>query len=152
MLRSHLRRNPERQSLEALADVLGRLRELPLDHVSSLLSSWWSWLSSTAPTGPTSSAATPGPVSLRDDLPQPRSYFAARLVEGRVCEEPPPRNPDQDVGPPMWVMRASVMGYRSLNAWPERRRNAAVSAQAAAANTAAAATNRIPGESSSGPR
>jgi hypothetical protein len=77
---------------------------------------------------------------------------AARFVEGRIGEEPPPLNLDQDGRPADVVMRTSVMGYRSLNAWPERRRNAAVSAQAAAANTAAAAANRIPGESSSGPR
>ena len=38
---------------------------------SSRLSPWWSWVSSTASTGPTSAAATAGPATLRDDVPQP---------------------------------------------------------------------------------
>ena len=40
---------------------------------SSRLSAWWSWLSSTASTGSTSAAATAGPRTLREPVPQPNA-------------------------------------------------------------------------------
>ena len=39
----------------------------------SRLSSWWSWLSSTASIGGSSDAAMAGPVSLRELVPQPNA-------------------------------------------------------------------------------
>ena len=38
----------------------------------SRLSSWWSCVSSTASSGPTSSSVSAGPISLREPVPQPK--------------------------------------------------------------------------------
>src|SRR5215207_3518825 len=74
----------------------------------SRLSPWWSWLSSTASTGPRSAAATAGPVSFRELEPQPKVYRRpAGSKVGSVSSRHPPTSISA-VGPPMWVMRTST--------------------------------------------
>ncbi len=48
----------------------------------SRLSPWWSWVRSTAPTGPISAAGMAGPVSFCEEVPQPKMYRSTSLGDG----------------------------------------------------------------------
>ena len=79
---------------------------------ASRLSPWWSWLSSTASIGGSSEAAMAGPVSLRDAVPQPNEYRAARGVERRIGQQAPAGDLDQDRRPA--DMREADVPHRLL--------------------------------------
>jgi hypothetical protein len=75
----------------------------------SRLSSCWSWLSKTASIGPISAAAMAGPASFREIAPQPKWYRRPGGSNvGSVNSRQPPDS-SSTVGPPICVMRTSVM-------------------------------------------
>jgi hypothetical protein len=73
------------------------------------LSPWWSWLSSTASIGAMSEAAIAGPVTLRDIPPHPKEYLPPAESNVGCVSSRHPSTTISAVGPPMWVMRTSVI-------------------------------------------
>jgi hypothetical protein len=67
------------------------------------LSSWWSWLSSTASIAPSASGAIAGPASLRDDVPRPKAYRRPGGSNVGSVSRRQPAASISSVGPPEWV-------------------------------------------------
>src|SRR6185312_11758619 len=109
-----------------------RTRTVPADGsnlrpASSRLSPWWSCVSSTASTGPSASGATAGPVSLRDEVPQPNAYrrpAGSNVGSVRIRQ---PAASISAVGPPTWVTRTAVTTGRAATPSPARRRRSSPS-------------------------